>query len=135
MGEMLRRIVWFALVACACAYAIYLVAGSFVESNASHRVPLVIHDSLAPGVHTLEGTITLSRSCDNVTVSTSQIASSSYALVFETWQSGSDTCTTEPTARDFQAIVLAPATGTRFYATLDGALLPIQVVSTNASTQ
>lgn len=129
MGEMLRRIVWFALVACVCAYALYLVAGSFVQSNASHATPLVIHDTRTPGVHTLEGTITLPHNCDNVTVSTSEIASSSYALLFDTWQSGSAPCIVEPTARDFQAVIVDSEPNISFYATLDGAPIPIQVIS------
>lgn len=129
MAEIVRRLVWFAIVACACAYAIFLVAGSFARARASQSAPLVIHDSLAPGVHNLSGTLTLADSCDNVIVATRHIASTTYQLMFNTWHDDSTPCIEASTSRDFHAVVLAPETGTSFYATLDGAPILVSVVA------
>ncbi len=129
MGEIVRRTVWFAIVACACAYAIFLVGGYFVRIRSAQPGAVIVYDAVAPGVHDLTGTITLSESCDDLFVRTNQTASSTYELIFEQWRDPAIPCTLVQTPRDFHAVVLAPSAGISFLATLDGASLPIRIES------
>ncbi|OGG53216.1 hypothetical protein A2851_02805 [Candidatus Kaiserbacteria bacterium RIFCSPHIGHO2_01_FULL_53_29] len=129
MGEIIQRIVWFAIVASACAYATFLVAGSIVNAQASGAYePILIRDELAPGAHHLSGMIMVPTPCDELTVRTETLSISTYVLVFNTWHEPTVTCAQDETPRYFRAVLFAPAAGVQFSATLDGVGLPIVVL-------
>jgi len=127
MGDMMRRMVWFAIVLTAASFAIFAVLGNFAISSAENEGPVLIRDVVTPGVHNLSGMILLPLSCDELSTQSKPVSSTTYQLIFETWQDPSIACPEEPTPREFKTVIFAPQTGVTFFATLDGQGFPIQV--------
>jgi hypothetical protein len=127
MGELLRRCVWFFIVASAIAYSVFLVAGSFISAqaiDASHIVQ--VRDALAPNVHNLSGMVMVPTTCTQLSVRTEQVSPFVYQLVFSTWKEPSvQDCENDEVPRAFRAVLFAPATGVDITATLDGAPLTL----------
>lgn len=129
MGELLRRCIWFFVVACAIAYAIFLLAGSFIEAQAVDAAHIVqVRDSLAPNTHNLSGMVMVPTTCTQLSVRTEQVSQYVYELVFSTWKEPSvQDCVADETPRAFRAILFAPATGVDITGTLDGAPLTLAI--------
>lgn len=129
MGELLQRIVWFFVVASAIAYAVFLVAGSFIQAQAVDAAHIVqVRDALAPNTHNLSGMVMVPTTCTQLSVRTEQVSQYVYELVFSTWKEPSvQDCDQDETPRAFRAILFAPATGVDITATLDGAPLTLAV--------
>ncbi len=129
MGDVIRRMVWFFVVASFVAYATFLVAGSIVNAQTSGIVePSIIRDELGPGVHRLIGMVMVPSSCDQLSVHTDKIAAFAFNLSFSTWRDPVVACSKEEVPRPFHAVLFAPAAGVDFVATLDGKNLPIEVI-------
>lgn len=135
MVDTIRRLVWFAVVATAAIFAIFVVLGNFATMSAANSGPVAIHDTVSNGSHQLNGILVLPLQCDELSVETIKISSTVYELAFQTWQDPSVSCPQTPTPRAFEAIAFAPASGTTFIATLDGKGFPITIVpDTSIST-
>lgn len=129
MGVIISRMLWFFVVASVISYATYLMAGSIVNARASQKnQPVIIRDELRPGEHHLSGMIMVPTPCDELSVRTEAVSSSTFTLVFRTWHEPSVTCSSDEVPRYFRTFLFAPATGVRFTATLDGAGFPIFVM-------
>jgi hypothetical protein len=126
--DIVRRLVWFGVVASFASFAIFFVLGNFAVATAEDTGPVAIRDVLSPGVHHLSGMLLLPNSCDELTVETEQLSATAYALEFHTWENPSVPCPTTPTPREFQTIVFAPSVGVSFSASLDGTAFPITVL-------
>lgn len=124
----LIRLVWFTIVASAIAYVIFLVAGSLTNTDIFSSNPIVIRDVLGSGTHQLSGMLMVPSTCDDLSAQTQELSSTTYELVFQTWQESSVVCKNEETPREFHVVAFAPATGVQFLATLDGTGFPIVVV-------
>ena len=127
MWDMVRRMVWFAIVLTAASFAIFSVLGNFAISSAENRGPVLIRDVVSTDVHTISGMLLLPLSCDELSVQSKPVSSSTYQLIFDTWQDPSIPCPEEPTAREFKTVIFAPQMGITFFATLNGQGFPIQV--------
>lgn len=135
MGDLIRRLVWFFVVASLIAYAIFLAAGSVITAQAIDQTHIAnIRDSLDTGTHTLSGIVMVPSTCSELSVRTEQLATDTFQLVFTTWQEPSVDCEILDTARPFRAVVFGPATGVRFVATLDGQPLQTAVYQVVDST-
>lgn len=128
MADMIRRLVWFAIVAAAATFAIFVVLGNFATLGAASEGPVPIHDLVSSGSHRLSGMLLLPLSCDEISVRIQSISPNVYELAFQTWQDPSVQCPASPTPRLFQTIVLAPQSGVSFVATLDGKAFPISII-------
>ena len=128
MADMIRRLVWFGIVAFAFAFAIFAILGNFAALGAENGGPVPVRDIISPDTHMLSGMILLPLACDELTVQTQQISANVYDLAFTTWEDPSVPCPETPTPRTFQAVTFAPATGVTFTATLDGNAFPILVL-------
>jgi hypothetical protein len=126
--DIVRRLVWFGIVASAASFAIFFVLGNFVVASAQNGGPVLVRDALMPGVHHLSGMILLPLSCDELTVQTQEVSSATYLLAFQSWQDPSVPCSTTPTPREFDTVVFAPSVGVGFSATLDGTAFPVTVL-------
>lgn len=127
MWDMVRGMVWFAVVSTVASFAIFAVLGNFAIAGAENEGPVVIRDVLSPGVHQFSGMIVLPLACDELSVQSEPVSSTTYMLVFQTWQDPSIACPSEPTPREFKTTVFAPSAGVVFLATLDGNGFPIEV--------
>ena len=125
---MVRRLVWFAIVASAASFAIFFVLGNFVVVSAENGGPVPIRDTLTAGVHHLSGMILLPLSCDELTVQTEQVSSDTYLLTFQSWEDPSIPCSGAPTPREFNTVLFAPSIGITFAATLNGIAFPVVVL-------
>jgi hypothetical protein len=67
-------------------------------------------------------------SCYQLSVHTDALSSVAYNLTFKTWQDPAVDCSADEVPRQFHEILFAPAAGVDFFATLDGADLPIAVI-------
>ena len=128
MGDIIRRMVWFAIVATAFSYAVFIVLGNFVTAEAQDEGPVRIRDVLEPGSHHLSGMVSVPQACDELLVRTEKLSTSSYELIFSTWQDPSVQCSPQSQPREFQAALFAPSTGVQFIATLNGRPLPVLVI-------
>ncbi|MDR3571368.1 MAG: hypothetical protein P4L81_04170 [Candidatus Pacebacteria bacterium] len=134
MMDTVRRLVWFAIVATAAFFAIFVVLGNFALLQAQNPGVLAIHDIVTPGTHSLSGILVLPLSCDELSVATQKVSDTEYLLAFQSWQDPSIDCPKAPAPRAFQAVALAPATGVQFVATLDGKPLPITIITDVAAS-
>jgi hypothetical protein len=129
MMDILRQMIWFIIVAGAVAYASFLVAGSLVSAQAAGAAsPIMVRDELGPGSHQLSGMIMVPSSCDELSVRAETVSSSTYSLLFQTWQDPAVNCSSDEVPRAFHAVLFAPAAGVDFTATLDGKDIPILVL-------
>lgn len=129
MGDIIRHMVWFFIIASVVAYATFLVAGSVVNAQAaSIASPVAIRDELGPGSHHLSGMVMVPASCYQLSVRTDVLSATSYNFTFKTWRDPAVDCSADEVPRQFHAILFAPAAGVDFFATLDGANLPIEVI-------
>lgn len=128
MADIVRRLVWFAVVATAAFFTIFAVLGNFAAVNAQNAGPVAIHDSLSAGIHHLNGILSLPLSCDELSVGVEKIGTYDYLLAFTTWQDPSIACPETPTPRAFETVAFAPSVGVNFIATLNGRTLPITVI-------
>ncbi|MBI4087926.1 hypothetical protein HY418_00910 [Candidatus Kaiserbacteria bacterium] len=129
MGDIIRRLVWFTVVATAVAYATLLVGGSFISARAaSLNSAITVRDELAPGSHHLMGMVMVPASCYELSVRTESVSGNAYQLVFNTWRDPAVPCSPDEVARAFHAVLYAPATGVEITATMDGKGLPIAVL-------
>ena len=129
MGDVIRRMVWIAVIASGAAYATYLLAGSVANAQAaSFAGPIVIRDELGPGVHHLSGMVMVPSSCYQLIVRTAVRSSATFNIAFTTWQDPSVECPDAQVPRQFHEVFFAPAAGVVFFATLDGVDLPIKVI-------
>lgn len=122
------RLFYFALLASALAYVVYLIGGATIYAQEELRQRTVwVRDHVSPNMHRLAGMVTLPSSCMELTVKTVQLSPSAFTLIFETWEHPYVECEHVPTRVAFHEIVFAPALGITFIATLDGKPLPIIV--------
>lgn len=130
MSEMVRRLVWFTIIASIIAYTAYLAAGSFVEAKAAES-PVVVRDNVGPNEHQLSGMVMVPSSCYELMVRTAQLSRTDFQLIFTTWLDPSITCK-HPTEvpREFHAMLFAPAAGVHISALLDDKDIPIAVIPT-----
>lgn len=133
--DMLRRMVWFGIVCAFVSYGIFFVLGQFADFEFRWEKPIAIRDDLSPGVHRLSGIVVVPSPCYQLSVETQMIATDTYELVFGTWQEPAVPCTSDATAREFQAVVFAPL-GVNFVASVDGYNYPTAILPhIAASTQ
>lgn len=135
MIDLIRRLVWFFIVASAVAYAIFLVAGNAIYTQAlgQSRVVLV-RDHLKAGEHHLSGMVMVPYTCEQLSVRTEGVDVHTIHLHFNTWKEPNVDCSREDTPRAFRAVVFAPAVGVSFTATLNGEPLQLAVTpSTSVS--
>ena len=124
---MIARLLWFFCAACLGSYAIFLLVGSTIHAQAIDQSRIVqVRDALKPNLHTLSGMVMVPRTCDELGVSTEEVTPTVHKLVFTTWQLPSVECKVEDVPRAFRAVVIAPAAGIEFIATLDE--MPLTVV-------
>jgi hypothetical protein len=129
MLDIVRRMVWFFIVACAVAYIIFLVLGSTIQARAFDESRVVlIRDSLAVGAHYLSGIVMVPRTCSQLSMSYEKVSDALYSLDFTTWDEPSVPCKTEETPRSFRSVVFAPSTGISFIGALDGKPLQLSVI-------
>ena len=128
MMEVVRRLVWFTLVACVAAYSVYFFVGSAIEAQAADSGPVAIRDVLSSNTHNLFGMVPVPSTCRELSVRTEARSETAFAIIFTTWQDPSVVCTVDTVPRAFHAVLFAPAVGVSFVATLDGAPLPIAVI-------
>lgn len=134
MFDILRRLIWFGVVAAAFSYAGLLVMGSFVSAQAAQAYePTLIRDDISAGSHHLSGMIMVPSSCDQLSVRSEQVSDTTYILRFTTWREPSVVCDTEEVPRAFRTVVFAPATGVAFIATLDDRPISIATIVSLAS--
>ncbi len=120
MFDMVRRLLWFGIVAAAFSYAGLLVTGRFVSAQAAQAYePTLVRDDVSAGAHHLSGMLMVPSDCDQLSVRVEQIADTAYALRFTTWREPSVACGDEEVPRAFRTLVFAPAAGVEFTATLD----------------
>ncbi len=126
---MVWRVLWFAVGAVALSYVSYLVVGSVVNARAAGVYePVLVRNVFSAGAHHLSGMVTVPSPCDQLSVRTQALSSTTYMLNFSTWREPSVDCKNDETPRAFHAILFAPPLGVQFGATLDGAGLPIVVL-------
>ena len=131
MDEALRRAGWIVVAVVLGSYVTFLVSGNvFGSHSASLNIPIVIRDHVRPGEHHLKGMLLVANTCDQLSVSSKQVAEFEYELTFETWPDPAVPCEHEPSPRVFEAVVFAPSIGVRFVATLDKEPLEIAVYPT-----
>jgi hypothetical protein len=136
MLDIVRRMVWFFIVAGAVAYIIFIALGATIHARALDESRLVvIRDSLDVGAHYLSGIIMVRRTCSQLSVTYEKIADGLYSLRFSTWDEPSVPCTTEDTPRSFRAVVFAPSTGVTFVGSLDGEPLQLSVIQVVTHSQ
>lgn len=129
MFDMIRRLVWFGIVASAFSYAGLLMMGSFVSAHAAQAYePTLIRDDISAGAHHLSGMIMVPSSCDQLSVRGEQVSDTTYVLRFTTWREPSVACDVEEVPRAFRTVVFAPATGVEFIATLDDRPISIATI-------
>ena len=127
MLEIMLRMFWLGLLLCAFSYVSFLALGSIVEAQAYGASATVIRDELGPDEHLLSGMVTVA-SCDELSVQTAQVSSTTYSLMFQTWQDPSVSCTPDQVPRAFRTVVFAPSMGVQFISTLNGVDFPIAVL-------
>ena len=129
MLDIVRRMVWFFIVACAVAYIIFIVLGATIQARALDQSRIVtVRDSLEVGAHYLSGIVMVRQTCSQLSVSYERVSDSLYSLIFTTWDEPSVPCIVEDTPRSFRAVVFAPSTGISFVGALDGEPLQLSVV-------
>ncbi len=129
MWDIVRRLLWFAIVASAFAYVLFLIIGSVVSAQAARVYdPVIVRDELSPGAHHLSGMIMVGTRCDELSVHTEQLSATDYSLDFTTWREPSVDCGNEEIPRAFREVLFAPAAGVQFTATLDGQAFPLVVI-------
>lgn len=127
--NLLRSLVWLILILFVGLGATFLVANEMVRANLKPIRPVLVRDTIGVGSHTLTGTIPVSSTCDEVTVKTEQVSSTTYALMFTTWREPHvPLCIEQEVTRQFRTIVFASSLGISFTATLDGEPIPIAVI-------
>ncbi|PIR83585.1 hypothetical protein COU18_02790 [Candidatus Kaiserbacteria bacterium CG10_big_fil_rev_8_21_14_0_10_51_14] len=126
---MVWRLVWFACAAIALSYGSYLVAGSVIQARATGSYePTIVRDVINRDAHHLSGMIMVPSPCDQLTVRTQTLSSTTYMLNFRTWREPSMDCADEITPRAFRTILFATPTNVKLGATLNGAGLSIVVL-------
>src|SRR3989344_9175278 len=119
MKEMVSRLLWIVVTTVTLSYATYLVAGSIVHAQGSREnQPIIIRDELEPGVHHLSGMVMVPTPCDQLSVRTEAISSSTFTLIFRTWREPSTECDSDETPRYFRTVLFAAAVGVQFIATI-----------------
>jgi len=136
MLEIVRRLVWSAVIATVCAYAGLLLLGGAVEvyANIIMKQPTIIRDRISPGTHQLSGMIMVHNSCDELLQSADKLSDTQYEITFQTWREPSTPCITEDIPREFHATVFAPSFGVQFSAQVDNSQIPIAVIRDLATT-
>lgn len=129
MANIIRDLIWFAVVAAAATFAIFVVLGSEVTAHAQDPGPAVFHDVISPGAHQLSGIVLVPYACDELTVQPEKIAGAEYELVFTTWKDPSIACPETPTARGFETVLFAPSLGITIIAALDSQAMPVRLVT------
>lgn len=133
MLDLIRRLVWFFIVAAALAYAIFLVAGNAIYTQALGQSRVVlIRDHLKVGEHHLSGMVMVPYTCQQLSVRTQEISPGLVHLHFNTWEEPNISCEKEDTPRSFRAVVFAPAVGVEFTGTLDDAPLQLAITPVTA---
>jgi hypothetical protein len=129
MIESIRRFVAFAFVALAFSYGVLFIGGRILEASASvPATPLVIRDLYTPGSHIFSGALRVPLSCDHLSVHVKENSTSTYALIFTTWQDPSVVCLPTEELRTFKAVAFTSSSTINFDALLDGASIPIVIV-------
>lgn len=129
--DVVRQAVWYTLVSIFAVYGFFLIVGTYSRTKmVTRQEPMHVRDSYSveTRAHTLSGYVMVPTACDQLTVSTQEVAPATYMLKFSTWRETSVDCKKdEPVSRSFRAVVAAPAVGSHFVATLNGTSLPIVV--------
>lgn len=125
----LRSLVWLFLILTVGLGSTSIVANAVVASQAKNQRVFIVRDGIGAGSHTLSGTIPVSSSCEEVTVTTERTSSTTYALRFKTWKEPSiPTCADQEATRQFHAVVFASSYGITFGATVNGEPIRIAVI-------
>lgn len=131
MIDLLRRLVWFFVVASAVSYAVFLVAGNAIRTQALDDTRIVlVRDYLKVGEHHLSGMVMVPSTCDQLYVRTEEPEPKLIHLRFTTWEEPNIDCVREDTPRAFRAVVFAPSVGVEFIASLDDEPLQVAVTPT-----
>lgn len=137
--DMVRQAVWYTLVSIFAVYGFFLIVGTYSKTRMStYQEPTRVRDSYSVETrsHTLSGYVMVPTACDQLIVSTQEVAPATYMLKFSTWRETAVDCKKdEPVSRSFRAVVAAPAVGSHFVASLNGASLPIVVYFDAAKAQ
>ena len=129
MKDALVRLVWFFIVACATSYVVFLIAGSAIRAQAIDESRIfLIRDSLKPGVHYLSGIVMAPSTCAQISVRSKQVSTTTYELIFTSWEEPSVPCVQDDTPRSFRAVVFAPAAGVQFIGSLNEEPLSLAVI-------
>lgn len=121
----MRRAVWIVVVVCTIAYTLFIVIQGFLHANAANVT--IVHDDVSVGNHHLHGTILVPSSCDEITVRAQQVSTTTFTIMFDSWQHPSPVCLSQATPRDFNTSVFAPDKSVQFIATYNGSSYPIIV--------
>lgn len=128
MLDMARRLLWLLVISSATAYMIFLVLGSAIYAKSAEASNIVVvRDELGVNAHHLSGMVMVDTTCQELSVRVDRHAEGHYNLNFETWRIPSVDCIVDETPRAFRAVAVAPSTGVKFTATLDGKPLRITV--------
>lgn len=128
MLDLARRLVWFFVVASAISYAIFLMAGNAIHTQALGQSRIVlVRDFLKVGEHHLSGMVMVPSTCKQLSVRTEAVADNIFHLRFSTWEEPNVECVIEDTPRAFRAVVFAPSVGVEFISTLDDEPIRIAV--------
>ena len=129
MKDAIVHLVWFFIVACAVSYLVFLVAGSTIRAQALDESRIVlVRDSLKPGVHYLSGIVMAHSTCAQISVRSQQVSTTTYQLIFTSWEEPSVSCVQDDTPRSFRAVVFAPAAGIELIGVLDDEPLQLAVI-------
>lgn len=125
----LRSLVWLLLILVVGLGSTSIVANAVVGAQAKSQRVVIVRDGIGAGSHTLSGTIPVASVCDEVTVTTERMSSTTYALRFKTWREPSiPSCTLQEATREFHAVVFASSFGVSFSASINGEPIRIAVI-------
>jgi len=127
-NDVMRNVIWSATALGIAALGLVVTVQLGASASALKQSPILIRDKIYPGIHHLQGTINVPKTCDELVVHTEQVTKDGYRIVFETWEDPSLNCLKAESPREFEAVAFAPSVGTHFTATIDGAIIPIAVV-------
>lgn len=119
MNEPATRVAWFAIFLGAFAYVCYLFLGSIFQAEYDSNIS--IQDNIEPGKHFISGFVTVPSPCHQISVGTSLVGTTTYAINLQTWREPSvKDCGEVETPRQFETLLRAPSIGIDFVVFLNG---------------
>jgi hypothetical protein len=131
MDEFWWQTLWMATATVVIAYPTMLFIGSLSPSHEFERAVIAL-DEIDGSMHTLTGTLVVPSECHGLEarVVETNATSSSYHILFTTWQEPYRDCPRVSALKRFRVVLFAPPEGARFSASLDGAVMQLHVVET-----